>query len=359
MADLTEPDEDVMSPLARPAELTVLTGGSGWFGRAYLASLAPGGEQAREGRVRVLVPSGTDVPDVLMAHPGAEVHVGDVADPRATARLLRGAEGASVVHAAGVIHPSAVAAFDRVNVGGTRAMVDSSAQVGVARFIHLSSNSPFGVNATTEDVFRQDEPYNPYLGYGQSKMRGELVVREAQGDGRLSTVIVRPPWFYGPWQPARQTTFFTLVRRGRFPLMGDGSNRRSMAYVGNLVQGVVLAETHPQAVGHAYWVADERPYPMAEVVETVKRVLVEEGYAVSRRQVRVPPIVGRAAERIDRFLQSRGTYNQEIHVLGEMDKTIACDISRTRTDLGYQPGVSLEEGMRRSIRWCRSQGIDL
>jgi nucleoside-diphosphate-sugar epimerase len=69
--------------------------------------------------------------------------------------------------------------------------------------------------------------------------------------------------------------------------------------------------------------------------------------------------VGRLAEAADRRLQARGRYVTEVHVLGEMDKTIACDISGTRDVLGYQPRVALEEGMRRSVRWCRDRGIDV
>ena len=63
----------------------------------------------------------------------------------------------------------------------------------------------------------------------------------------LDAVIVRPPWFYGPHQPPRQTTFFRMVRTGRFPVIGDGEQRRSMVYVDNLVDGVLAAELTPTA----------------------------------------------------------------------------------------------------------------
>ena len=108
----------------------------------------------------------------------------------------------------------------------------------------MSSNSPFGTNPHRADTFRNDEPYHPYFGYGRSKMQAELRVLDAV-DAGLDAVIVRPPWFYGPFQPARQTTFFTLVRTGRFPVIGDGRQRRSMVYVDNLVQGIVRAELTP------------------------------------------------------------------------------------------------------------------
>jgi nucleoside-diphosphate-sugar epimerase len=58
-------------------------------------------------------------------------------------------------------------------------------------------------------------------------------------------------------------------------------------------------------------------------------------------------------------LQRTGLYQQQLHVLGEMDHTIACDISRSTAELGYVPQVELYEGMRRSIRWCLDQGLEL
>jgi nucleoside-diphosphate-sugar epimerase len=58
-------------------------------------------------------------------------------------------------------------------------------------------------------------------------------------------------------------------------------------------------------------------------------------------------------------VQARGRYHPQLHVLGELTHTIACDISRTTADLGYQPRIALPEGMRRAIRWCRTHHINL
>jgi nucleoside-diphosphate-sugar epimerase len=356
------PDQDLL-PVP---PLTVVTGAGGWFGRAFLHALGQGdqasaelGPVARAGPVRALVQSPGDVEGVLEVLPSAEVHVGDVADEGVLARLFADAADASVVHAAGVIHAAKVTEFERVNTGGTRAVLEAARGAGARRLVYMSSNSPFGVNATATDVFRHDEPFDPYMGYGHSKMKAEQLVRQAHEDDGLETVIVRPPWFYGPFQPLRQTTFFRMVRTGRFPLLGSGRQRRSMVYVDNLVQGVARAERVRRAAGDAFWVADARAYPMLEIVQTVKQALREEGYEVADRQVRLPAFAGRVAERIDGVLQSRGIYHQEFHVLGEMDKTIACDISTTTQVLGYQPAVELLEGMRRSIRWCREQGVEI
>ncbi|WP_193607106.1 NAD-dependent epimerase/dehydratase family protein [Nocardioides lijunqiniae] len=352
-----------MSGRWEPAATTVLTGAGGWFGRAFLDAVArprpEHGPVAREGAVRVLAATPAEVPAILEVLPRAVVHVGDVADPRVLDRLLDGAEGASVVHAAGVIHPAAVADFARVNLEGTREVLAAATRAGARRLVHVSSNSAFGVNATPDDRFRQHEPYRPYLGYGRSKMAAEQLVLETAASGRLDTVVVRPPWFYGPFQPARQSSFFTMVAGGRFPVLGDGAQRRSMVFVDNLVQGVALAEHHPDVTGQAFWVADREAYAMSDIVATVARVMREEGYVVSGRVLRAPGLVGRLAERADRLLQDRGVYHQSLHVLGEMDKTIACDVSATVDTLGYRPHVDLAEGMRRSVRWCAAQGIVL
>lgn len=332
-------------------DTTIVTGAGGWLGRALVERLRADGRA-----VRALVTASeraTDLPD------GVEVVVGDVRRPDGLVDLFSGRDGAvDVVHTAGVIHPARVDDFEEVNARGTRNVMRAALERGVRRVVHVSSNSPFGTNVDRLDTFRNDEPYHPYAGYGQSKMRAELAVFDAVEQG-LDAVIVRPPWFYGPFQPARQTTFFRLVRTGRFPVVGDGRQRRSMVYVDNLVQGVLAAELTVTPPGRAWWIADARPYEVGEIVATVGRALSAEGFDVAKNRVRLPVLAGRLAEKADQVLQRRGRYVQQLHVLGEMGTTIACDISVARAELGYDPAVALEEGMRRSIRWCVDQGLDL
>ena len=109
-------------------------------------------------------------------------------------------------------------------------------------------------------------------------MEAELRVLEAAERG-LDVVMVRPPWFYGPHQPARQTTFFTLVRTGRFPVFGDGGQRRSMVYIDNLVDGIVRAELTPTDAGLG--LVDRRrpcPTPSPRSSTPWARALRDEGF---------------------------------------------------------------------------------
>lgn len=339
-------------------DVTIVTGAGGWLGTALVVALA--GRWERDGEVRALVTGPGDVDRLGRLVPGVRTVIGDVRVADSLSDLFGdlGDRTADVIHAAGVIHPGAHADFDAINHLGTRTIARLARQRAVRRMVHIGSNSPFGTNTHPGDRFRNEEPYAPYYGYGVSKMRGELAVLD-EVDLGLDAVIVRPPWFYGPHQPARQTTFFKMVRTGRFPVFGRGDQQRSMVYVDNLVDGVVLAELTPTEPGRGWWIADARPYAVTEIVETVGRALTDEGFTVARNRAHLPDIVARVAERVDAALQERGRYNQQVHVLGEMNKTIACDISVARAELGYDPAVDLYDGMRASIRWCAEQGFEL
>jgi nucleoside-diphosphate-sugar epimerase len=223
--------------------------------------------------------------------------------------------------------------------------------------VHISSNSPYGANPTPQHRFTEDSPQHPYMGYGRSKADAEALVRTAFERGDVESVVLRPPWFYGPFQPDRQTQWFRTVRRGRFPLVGDGTNRRSMVFTGNLVHGVLRAEVAAGAAGKQYWIADGDPLDMRTILATVRAAFEAEGLPVTgARQVRLPRLAGVVAERLDGLLQARGRYSQALHVLGELKDTIACDITRAQDELGYAPPTDLLEGMRASIRWCVERG---
>ena len=342
----------------------VITGANGWLGRALLARvLSPTAgleyqhvvavaRDYAEGRALQTYLPGLGSRDVSLRFT-------DLAAPVEHDHLFSDIRGEiDIVHTAGVIHPRRLRDFELVNSDGTRRLAAAARRAEVRRMVHVSSNSPFGVNALRTDRFRQVEPYQPYLEYGRTKMLGEMAVLEEVSRG-LSANIIRPPWFYGPHQPARQTTFFSMVKSGRFPVFGDGGQNRSMVYVDNLVDGILGALHWTGSPGQGWWIADRNPYTVAEIVATVGRALTDEGHEVRPPSLRLPDIVGNLAELADRILQKSGRYVQQVHVLGEMNKTIACDISASVRDLGYDPQIDLYEGMRRSIRWCAENGIEL
>ena len=347
--------------------LILLTGAPGWLGTRLAQSLLEGIpdapscaklEPAR--RIRCLVMPDLDA-SALSAWDRVEVLRGDLRDPDAVKAFCQSSEGATLYHCAGVVHPArATREFFDVNVQGARRLLQAAEDARVRRVVLVSSNSPIGATHRRDHWFDETSPYNPYMGYGRSKMMMERIAHEYQARGRLEIVIVRPTWFYGPGQPERQTTFFRMIRKGASPIVGDGENLRSMAYIDNLCQALLLCAESPIANGQTYWVADRRPYSMNEIVDTVERLMETEfGLTVAHKRLRLPFVASEVAGLADGVIQKLGAYHQKIHVLSEMNKTIACSVEKARQELGYAPAIELEEGMRRSLAWCQARGIEL
>ena len=221
--------------------LALVTGATGWLGSSLVAALV-----RDERPVRAFVHNAED-DKAIRDLPGVEVVRGDIRESADVDRLVEGTQGATLFHTAGIIHPKRVSEFYEINVDGTTRVLAAAARAGVRRVVVVSSNSPIGVSYSPKVIFDESSPYRPYMNYGKSKMKMELAVREFERRGLIETVIIRPPWFYGPNQPARQTLFFKLIRDGKFPMVGDGTNLRSMSYIENLVDGLLLAESVPAA----------------------------------------------------------------------------------------------------------------
>lgn len=332
---------------------TLVTGAPGWLGDTLVETLLKGSSefQVETRKVRCLVLPGQNASHLEAM--GAEIVRGDITDPTTLMTVAKGVD--SVIHCAGLIHPKRISQLFDINTRGVENMITAASYAGVKRFVMVSSNSPAGTNRSRDIMMKESDAPRPYKAYGRSKLQAENIVKRFWEQGKIETVIVRPCWFYGPNQPARQSTFFNMIKKGNPIVFGDGNNLRSMSYVDNIVQGLVLAEKVEKAAGNTYWIADERPYPTLEIYRTVAELLgVKE---LSPRHI--PGFSCYIAEIADELIQATGMYWTEMHVAAEMNRNIACSIEKAKAELGYKPTVELREGMRRSIEWCRKKGMDI
>ncbi|MEM1170763.1 MAG: NAD(P)-dependent oxidoreductase [Cyanobacteria bacterium P01_H01_bin.35] len=339
--------------------LILVTGALGWLGISLVKSLIEGlpdceslSQPQANLRLRCLILPNQNSSALEALGDRLEVIQGDLRNPEDCERFCQGAEGAILFHTAGMIHPRQVAEFYQVNVQGTVNLLEAAIRAKVKRAVVVSSNSPCGCNPHPDHLFDEVSPYNPYMNYGRSKMLMELEVKKRQQEGLIETVLIRAPWFYGPNQPPRQTLFFKMIRDGKGPIVGTGKNLRSMAYIDNLCQGLLLAAIVKSANGQIYWIADERPYSMNEILDTVEYLLESEfDQKCAHKRLKLPGFVSEIALIVDALIQKLGFYHQKIHVLSEMNKAISCSTFKAQQDLGYSPQVALEEGMRRSLKW--------
>ncbi|MGL5082116.1 MAG: NAD-dependent epimerase/dehydratase family protein [Microcoleaceae cyanobacterium] len=343
--------------------LILVTGASGWLGISLVKALVQGlsgceilSQPQQNLKIRCLILPEQDQTPLQELAPQIEVIQGDLRSSKDCDRFCSGAKGATLFHTAGIIHPQRIKEFYQVNLEGTKNLLNSAVINQIQRAIMVSSNSPCGYNLHPDHLFDEVSPYYPYMNYGRSKMLMELAVQDYFKSGKLETVIIRAPWFYGPNQPLRQTLFFKLIQAGKGPIIGTGNNLRSMAYIDNLCQGLILAAITEKAKGQTYWIADQYPYSMNQIIDTIEQLLDSEFNQVcAHKRLRLPGMMSELALIADYLIQSLGLYNQKIHVLSEMNKTIACSIAKAQRELGYNPEISLEEGMRQSLNWVFQQ----
>jgi nucleoside-diphosphate-sugar epimerase len=308
----------------------LVTGASGFVGQALVAHLV--GLDATE-----VIAMMRAAPAIRLA--GARyVAGGDMTAGRLRAATLEGVE--VIVHAAARVHvlndDKAMSAteFDRVNVTPTLELARQAVAAGVRRFVFLSS---IGVNGVQTDIgkpFTEADPPNPHNPYANSKLKAEqglLLLSEQSG---LEVVIIRPPLVYGPGVRANFAALMRAVQRG-WPLpLACVHNLRSMVAMDNLVSFIATCVDHPQAANTTFLVSDGQDISSPDLVRSLAQAL-----GVAARLVPVPvsalQFVGRALGRGD--------------VIQRVCGNLRVDISKARRVLAWQPPVSMDEGLRRTV----------
>jgi nucleoside-diphosphate-sugar epimerase len=332
----------------------LITGIPGWLGNRFLEVLINGfnGEgPLNDWAIRCLCFSGLDTSSLqpFLQHKKFEVVSGDLTKKASLKEALLGVD--VVFHVAGMIHPKKIKDLYSLNTIGTLNLISEALSAGVKRFIYISSNSVGGVNPDHNCLMKEEDEPRPFMNYGMSKYYAECIVRSFQETGMMDTVILRPCWFYGPYQPKRQTKFFQMIQKGRPLVFGNGLNFRSLSYIDNTIQAMLLAATKNEAIGQTYWIADARAYTTLEIYQTVAEILEVKNF----KPIFLPGFSSELFLALDKVVQGSGKYIIEVHVAGEMNKDIACSIEKARKELGYAPGIELREGMRRSIEYCKQQ----
>jgi nucleoside-diphosphate-sugar epimerase len=314
-----------------------ITGARGFIG----ATLA---ERYRSQGVEV---RGVDV----AGDPERGVVAADVSEP---GDWQRHAEGCEVVfHTAALItFAPALDRFWRVNTLGTRRALDAAIAAGARRFVHFSSITVFGFDYP--DGVEETHPVRltgvPYI---DTKIASEQVVLQAQAAGELPCTIVRPGDVYGPGSQPWTRLPVEELRRGRLMLPAGGRGEISPVYVDNLVDGVTLAAAEPAAAGQVITITDGRAVQTQEFFGYYARLLGK------RRAPTAPtPVVKALAGTIALAGRVRGV---EVEVNPRAVAYVArrgtYSIAKARRLLGYEPRVSLEEGMARTERWLREEGL--
>jgi UDP-glucose 4-epimerase len=273
---------------------------------------------------------------------------GDICDCDFMTRSLQGVE--TVFHLAARLHhpnPGQEQQSDywRVNVEGTRRLVDASVAAGVRRLIFFSTISVYGAaRAVAAD---ESTPPHAETLYAQTKLAAEQVVLAAK---RLHTelplgVVLRMAAIYGPRMKGNYSRLVKALSRGWFVPIGDGSNQRTLVFEEDAVRAAILAAEHPRSAGQIYNVTDGEVHSLREILAAVCAALGTRPprFHLPLRPARVSAGIADGLARL---------FGQSLDWTAMVDKlveNVAVKADRITGDLSFRPRYGLEEGWRRAI----------
>ncbi|OLM20205.1 dTDP-glucose 4,6-dehydratase [Pseudonocardia sp. Ae707_Ps1] len=307
----------------------VVTGGAGFIGSHFVRTLVNGGYEPFTGADVTVLDAFTyagreENLDSVSDSPQLHVQRADIRDPVRVAEVLAGAD--VVVHFAAETHVdrsiTGAADFVTTNVVGTQVLLQAALDLGVGRFVHVSTDEVYG--SIDEGSWPENHPLEPNSPYSAAKAGSDLLARSYHRTHGLDVVITRCSNNYGPYQfPEKVIPLFVtnLLDGQRVPLYGDGLNVRDWLHVDDHCHGIALAAAKGGA-GEIYNIGG--------------------GTELQNRELtaRLLTAVGVGDEMIERVPDRKGH-----------DRRYSVDWSKIHDELGYEPRRSFDDGLAETVAW--------
>ena len=274
----------------------------------------------------------------------------DIGDSDALSPLVKDAN--LVFHLAGLTKAPDAATYDRVNVQGTKNLIDACLRANsrLSRFVYCSSLAAIGPSPGATPITESASP-RPLTDYGRSKLKGEEIVRKYVN--RLPITIVRPPAVYGP----RDTDiflYFQFVNKGLMPILGDENGLLSLVYVKDLVAGIYAAALSDRAIGEAYFLTDGDLHSWIEIASTIAHVLKKRPLKL-RMPLFLLGLISIFTESIAKVTHQTPTLNRQ--KMRELKQPFwICDSTKAKEQIGYCPAYPLEKGIQETANWYMENG---
>jgi len=329
----------------------LVTGATGFLGSHIVESLMRHGHE-----VRALARRTSNLRH--LEHTGAEVVYGDVMDYDS---LFAAANGVDIIiHAAGIVMPGwgKWEEYEDNNVSGTKNALVAGVEAGVKRFVYVSSTTVLGPAGCSEvpadESTQSDLVCTPDTYYDYAKMLGEQVALEYHKYGKIPVTVVRPAMIYGPRDRYIADRFHWLVKLPISFFPGKRNPKIPLVYVSDVADCTVLAAMNEKAVGEIYNVVPTEEVTFRHLALAMSKALGKPYRGVDiplwllyvggvsmewwgkLRRSKKPPLYTRAAVRF---------FNEGMNLKS----------GKAKSDLGWEPKVSIEEGCRLYVQWRRTQ----
>lgn len=306
----------------------LVTGGSGFVGRVLLSHLAAAGHSVSATARNNGDISEQDVQEVIA----------DVTD---SASLVSATTGMDVVvHCAGRAHVmreescNPLEVYRRINTTGTIALANAAIESGVKRFVFISSIKVCGEVTHSSHPFKASDVPCPTDPYSCSKFEAEQALLKLAKVSKMDVVIIRPPLVYGPNVKGNFASMLRWVKAG-IPLpLGSIDNKRSLVGVDNLVSLIATCIDHPRAKNEVFLAGDGEDLSTSDLLRRLAKAI-----HTKPRLIPVPPA----------WLIFAATLLGKKAVAQRICGYLQVDISKSQSLLGWEPPISVDEGLRRSF----------
>jgi nucleoside-diphosphate-sugar epimerase len=318
--------------------LSLVTGAAGFVGQAIVRRLLADGDDVRA----LTLPGDRRLPE-LRTLGAIEIIEADVADAAAIAPHFAGV--ARVFHTAAIVHGwHPRERYRAVNVGGTQHVARAAHAHGVARFVHVSTSDVFGI-PRRDELIDESTPYREWNEpYQDTKIAAERWLWQFQRDSGLPLSVIYPCWVYGPGDQAFFPSLAQAIDDG-FMMFWHRHTQLYWSYVDNLADAIVLAGTHPSAVGNGYLVHDGDDGPTLQQV--CARIAALSGKRPPTLHVPYAVAFGAAwlAQALWGALRLRGApllFTSDVKAFGSQWHIANAKLCR---ELGWTPRVPIPDGM--------------
>ncbi len=271
---------------------------------------------------------------------------GDLFDLQAIGKALEGVD--IIFHNAAVLRAPSKKAFTRANVEATENLIRIAQKKGIKNIVVTSSLA--GVGPSSGIPLTEKARMNPVSMYGESKKEMETIIHKITGKSD-SIKIIRPPAVYGP-RESDIYTFFKTFKTGICPMVGDGNHPTlSLVYVSDLVDGIMLSAKKTDAGVHTYFLGGvENEYTWNQIRKITSIIMGKKAIPIKLK----PDWVKKLASVVENTASLFGKYpvvNKE--KANEMVLEWVCSSAKAKKELGYNPKVTIQEGLSRTIRWYK------
>jgi nucleoside-diphosphate-sugar epimerase len=314
----------------------LVTGANGFVGSAVTELLLSKGYS-----VRALVrdPQKGEV----LAQKGVSVVLGDLNNIDALREAVRNVS--CILHIGALFRQAGLPSseFFRVNVEGTRLLIECAVEAGVPKMVHCSTVGVHGhIQSPPAD---ETTPYNPGDPYQESKMQGEQVFLEAVHAGKIHGVVIRPAMIFGP-KDSRTLKIFKPIAQGRFFYVGKGDALVHFVDVRDLAESFLLAATKDGINGEVFIIAGETSLPLRELAGIISELM-----GVKKPWIRIPAkpmqMLGSLCETICTPLKiNPPLYRRRVDFF---TKDRCFNVTKAHTFLGFRPKRSLVQELSEII----------